>query len=150
MEGMTEEQWIRKYVGTHKGIHCLSDLAAGAGRNGSLIKMSPGDKNIMANHNIHGKNLIEKKCMEDRAEDFKHFLLDTNDVRANSALDQNLLPYKDLLALIVKTLPQKVEQKTVNFTFADMVQQAALDKGKIVDVEPIASNDESTGENEPT
>jgi len=58
MEGMTKEQFIRKYIDTHKGIHCLSDLKNGAYNKGSLIRSSAGDKNISDNYDIKGKSLI--------------------------------------------------------------------------------------------
>jgi len=138
---MSKEQFARKYIDTHKGIHCGSDLMNGAYKNGSLIKMSPGDKNIYKER-VKGQSLCEPKCSEERAEAFKHYLMDANAVRSDEILDPEKMPIKDLLSLIVRTLPQKTESKEMHFTFADMVKQAAMDKGKIVDVEPVATDED--------
>jgi len=60
--------------------------------------------------------------------------MDANACRADEILDEEKMPIDKLINAIIKTLPQKVEQKTMNFTFADMVKQAAMDREKVVDV----------------
>lgn len=91
-------------------------------RGGSLIKSSPGDKNISRKKKIPGKDIIEKKAFENRADEFKHYLMDAVSVKGADILDMDL---KDILNLVVKTLPTKTENKTEHtFTFADMVVKA--------------------------
>ena len=128
MEGMSKEQFMRKYIDTHKGIHCFSDLKNRSFKNSSLIKDSPGDKNIGERGKIPGKNIIESKCMEDRAEDKQHYIMDAVEVRGAEILDKEAMPFDKLLNSMIKIMPQKIEQKTVNFTFADMIKQATMDE----------------------
>ena len=136
MEGMSKEQFRRKYFDTHRGIHSVGDLANGGFGKSSLVKKSPGDKNIRRRGKIPGKNLIENKCMKDRAEVFKHYLMDATDVRSQEILDPDKLPIDKLLSLVIKTLPQKVEGEVEHaFTFADMAKKAAMERAETIDVE---------------
>ncbi len=134
MEYMNKEQFKRKYLDTHKGIHCVSDLNNGTFNKGSLIKNSPGDKNITQRGKIKGKNIIEHKAMEKRSEDKKHYIMDAVSVRGMEILDKEAMPFPKLLDSMIKILPQKVEAQVAHFTYADMVKQAHMNK-ETIDVE---------------
>ena len=123
---MTKDQFNRKYVDTHKGLHCAEVLHKGAYKNSSLIKHSPGDKNITQRGKIKGKNLIEAKCMKDRAEDVKHFFVDAMAVRGKEILNKEDMPFDKLVNAVIKVLPQQVEQTIeANMTFADIIRKAS-------------------------
>lgn len=132
MDGMTKEQFKRKYEDTHTEIKCMSDLEAGRA-NSSLIKKSPGDKNIKTRGKIPGKKLIERRAIEQRSDDFKHYILDAVSVRKQEILDKKDVPMVQLLQIVSRNLPQKIESKNEHtFTFADMVKRASAE---IIDVE---------------
>ena len=117
MQPLSKEQFKRKYLQGHQELMIADKL-----RGGSLIKSSPGDKNIKSKKKIPGKDIIEKKAFENRADEFKHYLMDAVSVKGADILDMDL---KDILNLVVKTLPTKTENKTEHtFTFADMVVKA--------------------------
>jgi len=117
---MTPEEFKRRYEGTHTELQ-VADLTYGQ----SLIKNSPGDKNITTRGKIPGKALIEAKAMEDRAEGLSHCLMDAVSARVGHLME---IPMDKLVALAIKTLPQKVDQKIDHsFTFADMVKRASLE-----------------------
>lgn len=131
MKAMTKEQFRRKYVDTHTELHALDYL-----RNGSVIKSSPGDRNISAMKPIPGKREIEKLSMEKHKENLVGFVMDANSVRAKEILDPEKLPYKDLLYAAIKLMPTKVEQSgSVDFTFGDMVKKAHLELEKVDTIE---------------
>ena len=138
---MSKDQWHRKYVDTHAGLHAMSELA---GKTGNLVKTHPEDKNITHNHPIKGKNLLENRAIKKRANNFRHFVLDTVSVRNEEILDKEAVPMKDLLNLAAKILPQQKEdlgeEKTA--TFADMVKTVTIEMRKYdtVDVEAEAAN----------
>ena len=135
MEGMTREQFNRKYIDTHKGIHCVTDLNNGAFNKGSLIKESPSDHHITTHGPIEGKKMIEKKGMEERADDKKHYIMDAVSVRQEEILDKDIMPFPKLLDSMIKIMPQKVEAQVAHFTFADMIKQATMDEKKTINIE---------------
>ena len=117
MQPLSKEQFKRKYLQGHKQLAIEAQL-----NGGSLIKHSPGDRNISKQKKIPGKNVIEQVEYEKRADEFKHYLMDAVAVKGSDILDMDL---KDILNLVVKTLPTKTENKTEHtFTFADMVVKA--------------------------
>lgn len=130
MQPFTKEQFKRKYLQGHTELQISECLS----KNGSLIKHSPGDKNIRKNKKIPGKAIIEKIEYDKRADLFKHYLMDAVEVKGAEILDMDI---KDLLTLVVKTIPTKVENKhTAEFTFADMVMKAnKLEKVETIDAD---------------
>lgn len=139
---MNRDQWNRKYTLTHKGLHATQQLIDG--RQGSLIKHSPGDKNVTSYKDLPGKNLIETREMKKRANNFRHFVLDSVSVRNDEILDKKAVPMKDLLNLAAKILPQQKEDvgEEKSVTFADMVKTVTIEMRKYdtVDVEAEAAN----------
>jgi hypothetical protein len=127
------KEFKKKYSNdTHLGIHCASELA---GSNGSLIKSSPGDRNVTP-FRIPGKELIEDKCSEERADGFKNYLLDAVEIRKNEILDKKDVPMVALLQIVSRNIPQKTESKNEHtFTFADMVKRATIELSKVDTVE---------------
>jgi len=140
MEEISRAEFKRKYSkDNHLGLYCKNNLAD-IGQ-GSLIRSSPGDRNITVDKPIPGKNLIEKKAMDKRAEDFKHYLLDAVAVRKKEILDKKEVPMVQLLQIVSRNLPQEVKSDSnVTFTFADMVKRATIEltKFETVDVEKDA------------
>jgi len=137
MHRMNKEEFNRKYMDTHTELSALDRLEQG--RKGSVVKHSPGDKNIYSRGKIPGKNVIENKCFEKRAEDTKHYLLDALEVRSLDILDKEQMPIDKLVNSVIKTLPQKQEVKLEGeFTFASMLeiakkQQTAVEDGEVVE-----------------
>ena len=121
---MNQEEFKRIYTDTHMELQ-VADLMHGQ----SLIKNSPGDKNITVRGKIPGKALIEKKAMDERAEGMAHCLMDAVGARIGDLMD---IPMDKLVSLAIKANPQKLEQKIEgNFTFAEMVKIASTE----IDVE---------------
>jgi len=105
--------------------------------NGSLIKSSPGDRNITPLW-IPGKGLIESKAKEKRDEDYQHYLHDALEVRKLEILDKKDVPMVSLLQMISRNIPQKLESKNEHtFTFADMVKRATIELQKIDTVDAV-------------
>ena len=100
---MTEEQWTRKYEDTHAGLSIAEKL----GSCGSLIKSDPSDKN--ARHVKRYKSGIESAEAAKRKDAFQQFMLDTVSVRADDMMDKKQLPMKDLLKVVVSSLPKQIE-----------------------------------------
>jgi len=122
---MNQEEFKRIYTDTHMELQ-VADLMHGQ----SLIKNSPGDKNITVRGKIPGKALIEKIAMDERAEGMAHCLMDAVGARVGDLMD---IPMDKLVSLAIKANPQKLEQKIEgNFTFAEMVKIASTED---IDVE---------------
>jgi len=133
MQGMSKEQFHRKWADTHTELSALDRLEGGRQ---SLIKDSPGDKNIYTKGKIPGKNVIEKKAFEERAENFKHYVMDAVCVRSKDILDKEQMPIDKLLNTVVKTLPQRQELKVEGeFTFANMIEIAKQQSNEAEDAE---------------
>ena len=127
--GMSKEEFLNKWMDTHTEFTLQDKLGSS---NGSLIKKSDGDKNIDYRKKIPGKNIIEAKAIEKRDETFREYLDDAITVRNKEILD---IDFEKLLALRVKTMVQRIEQKTeAVHSFADMVKMVKLEAHKIVDV----------------
>lgn len=110
-------EWKRRYTDTHTELSVMNSLT------GSLIATSPGDRNIVANKQIPGKHIIEKKCAEKRNEDLDNFIHDTIELRSEEILE---VPYKTLLDLSIKARPRKIEGNMEHtYTFSDMVKNAS-------------------------
>ena len=129
------KRFKKKYArDTHLGIHCTSKLV---GNNGSLIKTSPGDRNVTP-FGLPGKKEIEKVAKEKRDAQFQNYLLDAAEIRKLEILDKKEVPMVSLLQIISRNIPQKVESKNEHtFTFADMVKKATIELERVetVDVE---------------
>ena len=122
---MTPEQFKELYMDTHTEFQVLDMLEKGAFDKGSLVKVSPGDKNITIRHKIPGKALIESIEMEKRADGLSHCLLDAKGARIGDLMD---IPMDKLVSLAIKANPQKIDQTIDHsFTFADMVKKASLE-----------------------
>jgi hypothetical protein len=118
---MKPEEFKSLYMDTHMELQVLEKL----NDTGTLIKDSPGDKNITRRYKIPGKALIESIEMEKRADGLSHCLMDAIGARVGDLMD---IPMEKLVALGIKTLPQKVDSKMEHtFTFADMVKKASLE-----------------------
>ena len=129
------KRFKRKYSpDTHLGLHVASKLS----NNGSLIKTSPGDRNVTPFKIIPGKRSIELSEKEKRDQQFQHYLLDAAEIRKMEILNKEDVPMVSLLQIISRNIPQKVESKNEHtFTFADMVKKATfeLERVETVDVE---------------
>ena len=123
------KEFKKKYAkDTHLGIHCASELASS---NGSLIKSSPGDRNVTTAR-IPGKELIEQKSKEVRDANFQHYLHDAFEIRGKEVLNKKDVPMVSLLQIISRNIPQKTESKNEHtFTFADMVKRATIELSKV-------------------
>ncbi|MCP3686065.1 MAG: hypothetical protein GY861_25750 [bacterium] len=136
MDGMTKNQFKRKWTDTHTELSALDRLEGGRR---SLIVDSPGDKGIYSSGKIKGKNILEKQGFKDRDDKFKEMILDAVDVNAEKlASPKNFNETVKLARLAADLMNHKKEANVeVNFTFADMVKQATIDKKKYntVDVE---------------
>lgn len=118
---MNREEFKRIYSDTHTEMQLIEEL----GKSKSLIHRHPSDKNITKYGKIPGKALIEHKAMEKRAEGLSHCLLDAISARVGDLME---IPMEKLVALGIKTLPQKVESHIDHsFTFADMVKKASVE-----------------------
>ena len=130
---MTPEEFTKRYTDTHMELQ-IADLTYGQ----SLIKKHPGDKNITIHGKIPGKALIEAKAMEDRAEGLSHCLMDAVSARIPHLLE---IPMDKLVALAIKSAPQKIDQKIEgNFTFAEMVKIASTEKDIDVEIDEIQAD----------
>ncbi len=122
------KEFKKKYApDTHLGIHCMGELS----NNGSLIKSSPGDRNITPLR-IPGKELIEQAAKEVRDSNYQHYLHDACEIRKLEILDKKEVPMVELLKIISRNIPQKLESKNEHsFTFADMVKRATVELSKV-------------------
>ena len=124
---MTPEEFKKKYDDTHEELQ-ISGLIANGLKGGNLVKSSPGDKNITKFGKIPGKALIEAKSMKDRKEGLAHCLLDACAARYPELMDVRV---DKLFELALKALPQQLDQHIdVNFTFAEFVKKATLEKAE--------------------
>jgi len=134
MDNITRKQFDEHYSGSHTEMSALDNLVKG--RTGNLVKKSPGDKNIYTNGKIKGKNIIEHKCFNERAEKFRGYLLDAVAVRNMEILDEKKMPMDKLVGHVIRSLPQKQEVKMeASFTFADMVKKAKLEVETYEDID---------------
>lgn len=126
MDKMSKEQFKKKWLDTHTELTMLDKLEASRQ---SLVKNSPGDKNIKTRGKIAGKNLIEKKCKEDRDNQLKEMLLDAVSVNAEKLVEaKNFDEAHKLTKLAISMIPQKIQSKNeTTFTFADMVRRVTLE-----------------------
>jgi hypothetical protein len=130
---MTPEEFKKIYTDTHLEFQLTDALNAGSFNKGSLIKTSPGDKNITVRGKIPGKALIESREMDKRAEGLSHMVLDACGARASDLME---IPADKLFALAAKLLPQKTESKIdANFTLVNMIQQSQKAKVETIDAE---------------
>lgn len=144
MERSPEEQMKEKLDG-HLGFSIMDALHGGSYKGGSLVKHSPGDKNITSRHKMPGKNIIEHNCIKKRKEDVQHVLVDVMVMRQMELLDPEQMPMSKLVDSVIKVLPTKIEAESHHtFTFADMIQTAAkkVDLEDVEDVEPLEGMDE--------
>ena len=110
-------EWKRRYVDTHEGLSALETLQ----NNGSLINVSPGDKN--AKNVTKLKKPIEREEMIKRQQNVDKFMYDTLALRAEDILE---VDYAKLLAMSIQARPKIVEGKMEHtYTFADMVKNAS-------------------------
>ena len=130
---MNPEEFISTYKDTHMEFQLTDALNAGSFDKGSLIKTSPGDKNITVRGKIPGKALIESREMDKRAEGLSHCLMDAVGARIDNLME---IPMDKLVSLAIKTLPQKTESKIEgNFTLVNMIQQSQKAKVETIDAE---------------
>lgn len=127
MEGMTREQFKRKYLDTHTELSLQDRLSSTNLCPGNISKkqLKVFDKS---------KKEIEKKCAEDRAEDVSRMLYDAVSVRNIEVLSKEDMPIDKLLALTIKAHPQQAQVKhtgEVAFTFADMISSASINLEKV-------------------
>lgn len=136
---LTPAQFLKKWTDTHTELSL-----SGMDKNKSTIKTHPSDKNISCRGKIPGKNIIEKKCFEDRRNKILECLCDAFEVRAKDLVQEDALKIADR---IVKFLPQKVEQDvSANFTFADMIHKASLSMENYQTIDVSNEEKEDTGE----
>lgn len=125
MRAMTKEEFRRKYEDTH------TELIAG-----SLINEHMSKKKLL---NISkAKREIEVSASEKRMEKLSEFLTDAVSVRKIEVLNKEDLPMKDLLAMTIKSHPQRAKIENtgeVNFTFADMVARSSINLTKVDDID---------------
>jgi hypothetical protein len=144
------EEFERRYVDTHteiKGLSALNGMEKGRFNNSSLIKNSPGDKNIYQRGKIPGKNLIEKDCMHERQEKVTGYLIDALDIRKREILNKEDYQIKDLINAIVRLMPQKVESDVnTTHTFADEVKRLTIEKKKYTAIDADMSSEETVNE----
>ena len=128
---MTPEEFKSTYQDTHTEFQVLDLLEKG----GSLIKVHPGDKNISVRGKIPGKALIESKEMEKRQEGLSHCLFDAVGARVGDLME---IQMDKLVALAIKSAPQKIDQKIEgNFTFAEMVKIASTENTIEVEIDEV-------------
>jgi len=143
MRQLSKEQFKRKWVDTHTELSALDLLEQG--RKGSLLVKHNEDKSIKMRGKIPGKNIIEKKSIENQEKNLKEFILDASMVRSSEILDMD---YAKLLSIAVKLVPTQVENRgTVNFTFGDMVRKANISLEKVDTIEDGELVDEQSDNN---
>ena len=132
------EKFRRKYEDTHTEIKAISALAKSGYAGSSLIKNSPGDKNAGSVKKY--KKPIERSCIEKQRKQLVDYLVDGFELRKREILSKKDLPIKDLLNVIVKFMPQKVESEVnANMDFAEMIKSVTLEQKRY---KPIDAEDD--------
>lgn len=113
----------------------LQVMEQGSYAGGSLIASNPEDKNISRNYKIPGKNVIERKCLAERADNLRDFLLDVVEVRSTEVLED--MPIDKVLHYALKAaVPQMVHTKNEHsFSFADMAKRAYDNSDEVIDID---------------
>jgi hypothetical protein len=128
---MDVDQFVRKYSGTHTELQGQSLLRENMSRK-DLRKFELE------------KREIEINAGEKRMEKLSEFLTDAVDVRKVEVLSKDDLPMKDLLAMTIRSHPQRARIENtgnVNFTFADMVARSSITLNKVEEIDAEISDD---------
>ena len=128
MQGMSKEQFKRKYIDTHTELQCIDHMS----------------KRDMKNISKYKKK-VEKDSAEERIDKLSQMLTEAVGCRSDELIDSEALPMKDLLLATLRAHPQraKIENTgTVNFTFADMMTKANITMNKIDDVDVTEVGDD--------